>query len=81
MVNNTLLQTFFMAFKNTIMVIFCIPPSTTKPLELMLKKFFLPYIMMLLLPMLLSSMIKKLYACKSLLYTVKINQFSIMLKN
>ena len=81
MVNNTLLQTFFMGFKTTIMMIFCMPLSTTKPLELMPKKFFLLCIMKLALLMLLCSMIKKLYACKSLLYTVKINQFSIMQKN
>ena len=75
MANNTQLQTFFMGFKIIIMVIFFMLLCTTKPLELMAKKYFLPYIMPLCL------MIKKLYSSKSLLCTVKTNQFSIMQKN
>ena len=80
-VNSTLLQTFFMDFKITIMAILFMPLSTTKPLELMAKKYSLLYIIKLLLLMPLYLMIRKLYICKSLLYTVKTNQFSIMQKN
>ena len=79
--NNTQLQTFFMGFKIIIMVIFFMLLCTTKPLELMAKKYFLLYIIKLLLLMPLYLMIKKLYICKSLLYIVKTNQFSIMQKN
>ena len=79
--NNTQLQTFFMGFKIIIMVIFFMLLCTTKPLELMAKKYFLPYIIKQVLLMPLCLMIKKLYSSKSLLCTVKTNLFSNMQKN